>query len=87
MHIQVRKKPFKICIQKKKKKPTLNLIDSPLQIAVLNLFVQLQSRFRNMVTGVITRESIRNALMKGITAEQIIYYMQSHAHAQMRKKV
>lgn len=40
-----------------------------------------------MVTGVITRESIRNALMKGITAEQIIYYMQSHAHAQMRKKV
>jgi hypothetical protein len=40
-----------------------------------------------MVTGVITRDSIRNALMKGITAEQIIYYMQSHAHAQMRKKV
>ncbi|KAK4519876.1 serine/threonine protein kinase [Mucor velutinosus] len=61
--------------------------DSPLQIAVLNLFVQLQSRFRNMVTGVITRDSIRNALMKGITAEQIIYYMQSHAHVQMRKKI
>ncbi|KAI8362599.1 RNA polymerase II transcription factor B subunit 2 [Blakeslea trispora] len=60
--------------------------DSPLQIAVLNLFVQLQSRFRNMVTGLITRDSIRNALMKGITAEQIIYYMQSHAHPQMRKK-
>lgn len=39
------------------------------------------------MTGVITRDSIRNALMKGITAEQIIYYMQSHAHAQMRKKV
>jgi transcription initiation factor TFIIH subunit 4 len=53
----------------------------------LNLFVQLQSRFRNMVTGVITRDSIRNALIKGITAEQIIYYMQSHAHSQMRKKV
>ncbi|GAA5802413.1 transcription factor TFIIH complex subunit Tfb2 [Helicostylum pulchrum] len=61
--------------------------DSPLQIAVLNLFVQLQSRFRNMVTGVITRDSIRNALIKGITAEQIIYYMQSHAHSQMRKKI
>ncbi|EIE76633.1 hypothetical protein RO3G_01337 [Rhizopus delemar RA 99-880] len=60
--------------------------DSPLQIAVLNLFVQLQSRFRNMVTGVITRDSIRNALMKGITAEQIIYYLQSHAHPQMRKE-
>ncbi|KAG1218466.1 hypothetical protein G6F35_008292 [Rhizopus arrhizus] len=60
--------------------------DSPLQIAVLNLFVQLQSRFRNMVTGVITRDSIRNALVKGITAEQIIYYLQSHAHPQMRKE-
>lgn len=46
-------------------------LDSPLQIAVLNLFVQLQSRFRNMVTGLITRDSIRNALMKGITAEQV----------------
>ncbi|CEG82506.1 Putative Transcription initiation factor TFIIH subunit 4 [Rhizopus microsporus] len=60
--------------------------DSPLQIAVLNLFVQLHARFKNMVTGVITRDSIRNALMKGITAEQIIYYLQSHAHPQMRKK-
>ncbi|KAI8993191.1 TFIIH basal transcription factor complex subunit 2 [Pilobolus umbonatus] len=60
--------------------------DSPLQIAVLNLFVQLQSRFKNMVTGIVTRDSVRNALIKGITAEQIIYYMQSHAHAQMRKK-
>ncbi|KAI7907563.1 RNA polymerase II transcription factor B subunit 2 [Cokeromyces recurvatus] len=61
--------------------------DSPLQIAVLNLFVQLQSRFKNMVTGLITRDSIRNALVKGITAEQIIYYLQSHAHVQMRKKI
>ncbi|CAO3595386.1 unnamed protein product [Absidia cylindrospora] len=61
--------------------------DSPLQIAVLNLFVQLQSRFRNMVYGVVTRESVRNALIKGITAEQIISYLQSHAHPQMRKRV
>ncbi|KAI9025300.1 RNA polymerase II transcription factor B subunit 2 [Phycomyces nitens] len=60
--------------------------DSPLQIAVLNLFVNLQSRFRNMVAGVISRESVRNALLKGITADQIISYMQTHAHPQMRKK-
>ncbi|KAI8082830.1 transcription factor TFIIH complex subunit Tfb2 [Halteromyces radiatus] len=61
--------------------------DSPLQIAVLNLFVQLQSRFGNMVAGVITRESVRNALIKGITADQIISYLQSHAHPQMRKRI
>ncbi|KAI9315527.1 RNA polymerase II transcription factor B subunit 2 [Dichotomocladium elegans] len=60
--------------------------ESPLQIAVLNLFVQLQSRFRNMVAGVITRDSVRNALLKGITADQIISYMQSHAHPQMQKR-
>ncbi|ORX56886.1 transcription factor TFIIH complex subunit Tfb2 [Hesseltinella vesiculosa] len=60
--------------------------DSPLQIAVLNLFVQLQSRFPNMVTGLVTRDSVRNALIKGITADQMITYMQSHAHPQMRKK-
>ncbi|KAG0320626.1 RNA polymerase II transcription factor B 52 kDa subunit [Dissophora globulifera] len=59
--------------------------DSPLQIAVLNLFVHLRDRFPNMVTGVITRDSIRRALSKGITAEQIITYLTAHAHAQMRK--
>ncbi|KAF9979764.1 RNA polymerase II transcription factor B 52 kDa subunit [Mortierella antarctica] len=59
--------------------------DSPLQIAVLNLFVHLRDRFPNMVTGVVTRDSIRRALSKGITAEQIITYLNAHAHAQMRK--
>ncbi|KAF9583503.1 RNA polymerase II transcription factor B 52 kDa subunit [Lunasporangiospora selenospora] len=60
--------------------------DSPLQIAVLNLFVHLRDRFPNMVTGVITRDSIRRALFKGITADQIITYLTTHAHAQMRKR-
>jgi transcription initiation factor TFIIH subunit 4 len=61
------------------------MIDSPLQIAVLNLFVHLRDRFPNMVTGVVTRDSIRRALSNGITAEQIITYLSAHAHPQMRK--
>jgi len=52
---------------------------------VLNLFVHLRDRFPNMVTGVVTRDSIRRALSKGITADQIITYLTAHAHAQMRK--
>ncbi|KAG2179549.1 hypothetical protein INT44_006396 [Umbelopsis vinacea] len=60
--------------------------ESPLQIAVLNLFIQLKSRFPNMVSGVITRESVRNAFLNGITADQIISYLQTHAHPQMRKR-
>lgn len=45
--------------------------DNPLQIAVLNLFVTLKSRFPNLVIGAITRESVKKALANGITAEQV----------------
>ncbi|KAK9330168.1 transcription factor Tfb2-domain-containing protein [Lipomyces starkeyi] len=61
--------------------------DSPLQIAVLNLFVHLKSRFVNMVAGQISRESVRKALSNGITADQIITYLTVHAHPQMRKSI
>lgn len=44
---------------------------SPLQISILNLFVSLQTRFANMVTGLITRDSVREALVRGITADQV----------------
>ncbi|CCK71563.1 TFIIH/NER complex subunit TFB2 KNAG_0H01490 [Huiozyma naganishii CBS 8797] len=59
--------------------------NSPLQIAILSLFVHLKSRFINMVTGQITKRSIINALDNGITAEQIIAYLETHAHPQMRR--
>lgn len=57
---------------------------SPLEIAILNLFVHFKTRFANMVCGQITRESIRNALYNGITADQIIKFLETHAHPQMR---
>ncbi|RKP35685.1 RNA polymerase II transcription factor B subunit 2 [Dimargaris cristalligena] len=60
--------------------------DSPLQIAILNLFVSLKSRFANMVVGVITRDSMRSALAHGITADQIIVYLTTHAHVHMRDR-
>lgn len=58
--------------------------NSPLEIAILNLFVQMKTRFSNMVCGQITRESIRNALYNGITSDQIIKFLETHAHPQMR---
>ncbi|KAK4703579.1 transcription initiation factor TFIIH subunit 4, partial [Phenoliferia sp. Uapishka_3] len=58
---------------------------NPLQIAVLNLFVSLRSRYPNFVTGQITRDSVRTGLQNGITANQIIAYLTSRAHPQMRK--
>lgn len=58
--------------------------ESPLQIAVLNLFSNLKTRFANMVTGQINRDSVRFALSNGITAEQIITYLSVHAHPRMK---
>lgn len=59
---------------------------NPLQIAVLNLFTTLRYRFPNLVVGAITRESIKAALANGITASQIVAYLSTHAHPQMRKQ-
>lgn len=59
---------------------------NPLQIAVLNLFLSLRSRFPNLVIGMITRESIKSALSNGITAAQVISYLSTHAHPQMKKQ-
>ena len=58
---------------------------SPLQIAILQLFTRLSTRYPNMVAGKITRESIRRAVSMGITAEQIITFLNAHAHPEMRK--
>ncbi|KAF8473988.1 transcription factor Tfb2-domain-containing protein [Kalaharituber pfeilii] len=59
--------------------------DSPLQIAVLSLFTRLNSRYPNMVSGRISRQSVRAAIKTGITADQIIDYLTAHAHPQLRK--
>lgn len=58
---------------------------SPLQISLIALFTTLKCRFPNLVTGKITRQSIRRAIDRGITADQIISYLSTHAHPQMRR--
>ncbi|XP_068620323.1 general transcription factor IIH subunit 4 [Battus philenor] len=56
-----------------------------LQVALLGLFTELLYRFPNLVVGVLTRESVRQALRGGITADQIIHYLEQHSHPQMMK--
>lgn len=58
---------------------------SNLQVALLGLFTELVYRFPNLVVGVLTRESVRQALRGGISADQVILYLEQHAHAQMLK--
>ncbi|KAK4046149.1 RNA polymerase II transcription factor B 52 kDa subunit [Microbotryomycetes sp. JL201] len=57
---------------------------NPLQIAVLSLFIHLKTRLPNFVTGQITRDSIKRGLANGITADQIVSYLTTRAHPQMR---
>jgi transcription initiation factor TFIIH subunit 4 len=59
---------------------------SPLQIALLALFTNLRSRHPNLVTAKVSKHSIRRAVSAGITADQIIAYLSTHAHPQMRRK-
>ncbi|KAF2500515.1 transcription factor Tfb2 [Lophium mytilinum] len=58
---------------------------SHLQIAVLSLFARLSSRFPNLVSGKLTKDSIQRAIKLGIEARQIIDYLTAHAHPQMQK--
>ncbi|XP_060582380.1 general transcription factor IIH subunit 4-like [Ruditapes philippinarum] len=60
--------------------------DSPLNIALLALFTEMLYRFPNMAVGNLSRDSVRAALMRGITAEQIISFLRSHAHPEMMKE-
>lgn len=58
---------------------------SPLQTSLLALFTNLRSRHPNLITAKITKSSVQRAVQAGITAEQIISYLTSHAHPQMRR--
>ncbi len=54
----------------------INLIffsDSQLQISLLALFSELNCKFSNLVVGLITRDSIREAFQMGITAQQVFF--------------
>ena len=61
--------------------------DNELEIAILNLFVDIRVRYRNLVVGKLDRKHVKAAMEKGISAHQIISYLASHAHPQMYNSV
>lgn len=48
--------------------------------------ISIDFRFPNLVVGIITRESVRQALRSGITAEQIVSFLKQHAHPECQKE-
>ncbi|KAL3871360.1 hypothetical protein ACJMK2_039367 [Sinanodonta woodiana] len=59
--------------------------ESPLLIALIALFCEMLYRFPNMAVANLSRESVRDALARGITAEQIINFLRTHAHPETYK--
>lgn len=60
---------------------------SPLQAAVLRLFVRCECLLPNLFVGTVTRESVLSALKCGLTAEDIVSYLRSHAHPQVAARM
>ena len=60
--------------------------DSALQIALLAIFTQMNYRFPGFCLGMLTRESVRSALRSGITAAQIINFLNVNTHPSVREK-
>ncbi|KAG8222518.1 hypothetical protein J437_LFUL004554 [Ladona fulva] len=59
--------------------------NSNLQVALVGLFCEMMYRFPNLAVGVLTRESVRQALRSGISANQIIGFLEQHAHPQLHR--
>eukprot|EP00899_Mesostigma_viride_P019807 jgi/Mesvir1/27828/Mv07507-RA.1 len=60
---------------------------SPLQIGIIKLFARVEYRLPNLCVGAITRDSVHHAFSCGISAAQIIDYLQKHAHSQVARRI
>lgn len=60
---------------------------SVFQMNLLGLFTQLRYRLPNLVVCHLTREAVRQALQNGISASQIIAYLNAHADSRMKEGV
>jgi transcription initiation factor TFIIH subunit 4 len=57
---------------------------SPLLISIISLFADLKTRYPNLITAKLGKRSVQNAIVMGITSEQIISYLTTHAHPVLR---
>lgn len=60
---------------------------SRLQRDILALFVDIKVDFSGMIVAKMTRDSIKRALQKGISSQQIISYLSANLHPQLKNKV
>jgi hypothetical protein len=59
---------------------------SPMYEELLKYFIDIEFYTKNMICGMMTRKSVKNAMEKGITALQILDFIEEHAHPSMVKR-
>jgi len=57
--------------------------ESPMYEELLKYFIDIEFYTPNMICGMMTRQSVKSAMDKGITAQQILDFIQEHAHPTM----
>lgn len=60
---------------------------SPVKRAILRLFVRCDVLLPNLFVGTIKRDTVFHAFESGIGAEEIVEYLQQHAHPRVAKKI
>ncbi|KAL9452534.1 hypothetical protein AB3S75_008344 [Citrus x aurantiifolia] len=60
---------------------------SKLHCEILRLFSKVEYQLPNLIVGAITKESLYNAFENGITAEQIISFLQQNAHPRVADRM
>ncbi|OAY24793.1 general transcription and DNA repair factor IIH subunit TFB2 [Manihot esculenta] len=60
---------------------------SKLHCEILRLFSRVEYQLPNLIVGAITKESLYNAFENGITAEQIISFLQQNAHPRVAERI
>ena len=59
--------------------------DSLLYRAILRLFMREDFRFSNLIVGMLTRDSLKEAFKKKITTKQIMKFLETHLHPQCKQ--
>ncbi|KAL3534754.1 hypothetical protein ACH5RR_003215 [Cinchona calisaya] len=60
---------------------------SKLHCEILRLFSRVEYQLPNLIVGAITKESLYKAFQNGITAEQIISFLQQNAHPRVAERI
>ncbi|KOM49049.1 hypothetical protein LR48_Vigan07g275300 [Vigna angularis] len=60
---------------------------SKLHCEILRLFSRVEYQLPNLIVGAITKESLYNAFENGITADQIVTFLQQNAHPRVAERI